>query len=62
MSLDGKSLETYFRLGHELRERHNTSWTEYNQMIPWHLDVMVSLIHEELEMKKSKKQSQVAEM
>ncbi|BAU40015.1 hypothetical protein [Ralstonia phage RSP15] len=55
--LDGKTLESYFRLAHELRERHNISLTEYNAMVPWHLGVYVDLIYEELEAKKNQKKS-----
>lgn len=57
--LDGKTLESYFRLSHELRERHNISLTEYNSMIPWHLGVYVDLIYEEMQERKAYKQNQL---
>lgn len=49
-----KSLLDFFELSHILRRDHNISLTEYNQMLPWHLDVYLSLIRRDQEEAKEK--------
>lgn len=55
MSLE-KQLLDYFELGKILREEHDVSMSEYNMMLPWHLDVELSLIRRDQEEKKQKLQ------
>ena len=57
---EGKDLLQYFEIGHALRTRHSLSLTEYNALIPWHLDVMLSQIHNDMEESKQRKSSQLA--
>lgn len=50
-------LLTYFELGHSLRAHHNISMTEYNAMMPWHRDINVELIKQEIEARQNTPQS-----
>lgn len=50
---EGKSLMSYFEIGHILCEGHNINSTEYNAMLPWHLDVKLALIRRDQDEKKT---------
>ena len=44
MIFEGYDLLTYFEIQHILMESGKISMTEYNAMLPWHLDIELSLI------------------
>lgn len=48
---EGKTLMSYFEVGHLLSEKHSVTLTEYNSMLPWHIDVKLSLMRRDQEIR-----------
>ncbi len=56
---EGKSLLEYFRLQHLLTGKNGRmSITEYNALLPWMLDVEVSMIQQDQEEEKNRRRGQ----
>lgn len=53
---EGKGLMEYFELMHLIREK-GISITEYNALVPWMLDVELSLMRRDQEAEKRKPQT-----
>lgn len=51
---EGRSLMEYFELQHLLKEKGNISITEFNAMLPWTLDVELSLMRRDQEEARNK--------